>query len=317
MFYDLIIIGGGPAAIAAAVYAARKLFNIIILTRDLNGAFEISQEIKNFIGIPSINGEGLMRMLKSHLKSYEGPNLKVLTNKSVEKILQIEGGFEVKTEAADIYKSKFVLIATGRSQKKLDVAGTKEFEGKGIFYCVECDAPLMMDKDVAIIGSGTGGLRAAKTLLFYAKTIYILGKNEKVKGEELLRQELESSGKIVFILNADVVKFGTKGYVIAGQKILEELTYKDLKDGKEKKIDVSGVFVKIGSRANSQMANDLVKLTESGDIIVDPSNLRTSLAGIWAAGDVTNYPYRQINIAIGDAIKAVMDMGNLKQGKAI
>ncbi len=311
MFYDLIIVGGGPAAIAAAVYAKRKLFNTLLLTRDLSGAFEPSLGIRNFIGMTSISGEGLTKMLKAHLKSCEGPGLKVLMNKNIENISKIEKGFQVKTESAEIYETKFVLIATGRTERKLKAEGASEFEGRGIFYCVECDAPLMQGKNVAVIGSGDSGLYAAKTLLSYAKKIYIITRSSQIKGEEITRQELELSGKAVFITDADIVKFDAKGIVVAGKKFLQELTYRDLKDGKEKIIEVEGVFVKIGSQANSLPVKDVVKLTKEGDIVVDSANCRTSCFGVWAAGDVTDCPYRQINIAIGDAVKAILDMGTL------
>ncbi len=307
--YDLIIVGGGPAATAAAVYARRKLFNVLLLAKDLNGAFFVSNEIRNFIGMPLITGEGLAKMFKNHLKSYEGPGLKVLTGKNIEKISKIESGFEIQTESAESYKSKFVLIASGRSEKKLNVSGADEFEGRGIFYCVECDAPLMADKKVAVVGSGNLGLLAAKSLLPYAEKIYVLEKNAKIKGEAFIKEELEQSGKVLFITNANVLKLDSKELVIAGKKFLQELVYKDSNDKKEKVIEVDGVFVKIGSSANSAMVKDLVKLNERGDIAVDPRSGKTSVSGIWAAGDVADCPYKQINIAIGDAIKAVMNMG--------
>jgi alkyl hydroperoxide reductase subunit F len=183
----------------------------------------------------------------------------------------------------------------------LDVPGEKEFEGKGVVYCSTCDAPIFQGKEVAVVGGGNAGLEAVTDLLPYASKIYLIHRNDILKGDLVTQEKVKASLKVNVILNAEVQK-------ILGDKTVTGLEYKDKNSGSLKELKVEGVFVEIGIIPNSDLVEDIVSLNFRGEIATDPKTQATSHIGIWAAGDATDGLYRQNNISAGDAVKAVLNI---------
>jgi len=299
--YDLIIIGGGPAGIAAGIYANRKKIKSLLITDSFGGQSIVSDKIENWIGEKEISGFELAKKLESHLKSQQG--IEILENELVSKIEKIENGFKVFTNNNKVFETKYILVASGSSHRKLNVLGEKEFEGRGVFYCATCDAPLMKNKTAAVIGGGNSGLEAVLDLIPYASSIYLLEYGEKLKGDAITQEKIKSNPKVQIITLAQTIE-------ITGENFVSGLKYKDRQTNEIKELKVDGVFVEIGSTPNSFLVKDFVNLNNFGEIIVDPKTQQTSLFGIWAAGDVTDFPYKQNNIAIGHAISAILNIND-------
>jgi alkyl hydroperoxide reductase subunit F len=299
--YDLIIIGGGPAGIAAGIYASRKKIKSLLITDSFGGQSIVSDKIENWIGEKEISGFELAKKLENHLKSQQG--IEILENELVSKIEKIENGFKVFTNNNKVFETKYVLVASGSSHRKLNVLGEKEFEGRGVFYCVTCDAPLMKNKTAVVIGGGNSGLEAVLDLIPYASSIYLLEYGEKLKGDAITQEKIKSNPKVQTITLAQTIE-------ITGENFVSGLKYKNRQTNEIKELKVDGVFVEIGSVPNSFLVKDLVNLNNFGEIIVDPKTQQTSLFGIWAAGDVTDFPYKQNNIAVGHAISAILNIND-------
>ncbi len=297
--YDLIIIGGGPAGVAAGVYAARKKIKAMLITEHFRGQSAVSGEIKNWIGDISISGEELHKRFENHLKHYSS-HIDIHEKELVTGISKVDNIFTIKTNKSE-YKSKTVLIATGNLRKKLPVKGAAMFEGKGITYCATCDAPMFGDADVAVIGGGNSAFEAVNQLLAYAKKIYIIQRSD-FKAETITVHNILANPKVVGLPNVDLLE-------IKGDKFVSSLTYKNKNSEEIIELPVSGIFVEIGSNPSVEfIKNGLLNLDGTDQIIVDPKTQKTSASGVWAAGDCTNGLYRQNNIAVGDAIKAVEDI---------
>jgi len=297
--YDLIIIGGGPAGIAAGVYAARKKINTLFLTKDFGGQSLISASIKNWIGTKEISGFEFAKNLEGHLRAQEDIDIK--DGFLVSKIEKKDGKFSISTDSGQTFEAKTVLLATGSRHKRLNVSGEDKYDGKGVFYCSTCDAPLMKNKTAAVIGGGNSGFEAVLDLVPYANKIYILEYLEECKADSVTCDKVRASGKSQEITMADVKE-------IFGGEFVEGLKYVDRRTGEMKELAVDGVFVEIGFQPNSEIVKGLVDLDNHGRIIIDLKTQKTSSEGIWAAGDVTDVLYNQNNIAVGDAIKAVLNI---------
>lgn len=301
MNYEVIIVGGGPAAVGAGVYAARKQLNTLFLTKDFEGQSTVSPEIYNWIGTPSISGQELSDSLKRHLKEYEGEYLTIQSNTVVTNVEDKDGAFIVTTESGAVFETKTVLIATGAARRKLTVPGAKEYDQKGLTYCASCDGPLFSGMDVAVIGGGNAGFESASQLLAYAKSVTLLDNSETFNADPVTVEKVLKNEHMEAISNAETLE-------IIGENMVTGLRYKDLETGEEKTLDVRGVFVEIGSVPNTDMVEHLVERNTYKHIVVDPRTQKTSTLGIWAAGDCTDGLYAQNNIAVGDAIKALEDI---------
>jgi len=312
--YDFLIIGGGPAAVAAGVYAARKKLKTILITQEWGGQSVVSAGIENWIGTKNVPGVEFAKMLEEHVRAQE--DIEIVVPDKVTEVEKLTGSpqssaagqadpvsFKVSTESGNVYETKTILIGSGAHRKKLGVPGEKEFDGKGVAYCSTCDAPIFKDKDVAVIGGGNAGLEAVIDLLPYAKSVKLLEYGDALKGDPVTQDKVRASSKVETILNAETLE-------ILGDKFVTGLKYKDRKIDEEKQLDLQGVFVEIGSVPNSDMVKDLVETNKYGEIIINSKNARTSQLGIWAAGDVTDDPFKQNNISAGDAVKAALDAYN-------
>ena len=299
--YDLAIIGGGPAGVAAGVYASRKRLKTVFIAKDFGGQSVVSEGIENWIGTVKISGTDLAKKLEEHLRAYASDIVDIKVGETVQEVKQeANGGFVVKTDAGE-YQTKTVLITAGSSRRRLTVPGAAELEHKGITYCASCDGPLFADMDVAVIGGGNAGFETAAQLLAYAKSVVLIHRNDEFKADPVTIKKVLSNPKMHAMLRTDIVE-------IRGGKFVTGLVYKNSETGEKKELSVQGIFVEIGSVPSTGFLGKLVALTPYSQIIVDPRTQRTSLSGIWAAGDVTDGLYHQNNIAAGDAVKALEDI---------
>lgn len=296
----MIIIGGGPAGIAAGVYAARKRLKSVLIAEEFGGQSTVSEGIENWIGTEKISGEDLKKTLKGHLDAYKG-DVVAVHEARVEMLEKVAGGFRAVTTKGDSYDAKAVLIASGAARRKLQVPGADTFENKGVTYCASCDGPLFDGQDVAVIGGGNAGLETAAQLLAYAKSVTLIHRHGELKGDAITVEKVLAHPNMKAICNSEPTE-------VLGEKFVSGLTIKDRTTGVETTLPVTGVFVEIGVMPNTAYAAGLVDLDPVGRIVTDPRNQHTSVEGIWAAGDCTDELYHQNNIAAGDAVKALEDI---------
>jgi len=296
--YDLAIIGGGPAGVAAGVYAARKRLKTIFITEAFGGQSVDSMGIENWIGTPKISGANFAKVLEEHLRAYSGEVVDIKTGETVQNISKESEGFKIETSKSS-YQSKTVLITTGSSRRKLEIPGAKEFENKGITYCASCDGPLFADQDVAVIGGGNAAFESAAQLLSIAKSVTLLNRSDKFRADEVTVEKVLSHPKMKVIKNVTLKE-------IKGDNFVTSLAYEEASEMKE--IPVTGIFVEIGLIPTTWFVKDLLPLNQYGQITVDPKSQKTAVDGVWAAGDSTDGLYHQNNIAAGDAVKALEDI---------
>lgn len=298
MTYDLTIVGGGPAGVAAGVYAARKKIKTLVIAYDFGGQSSVSADVQNWIGMKSISGTELAAQLKEHLLAYRGDDLEIKEGEKVVDIKKQDNIFLISTENNQTFETRSVLITTGAERRKLDVPGAKEFEQKGITYCATCDGPLFADKDVVVVGGGNAAFETAAQLLAYCASVTLIHRSEEFRADEITVQKVKENPKMQIITNAELLEF-------KGDKFVNSLVYKDKKTGENKELKTDGVFVEVGLIPSTWFVKEVVKLNDYGAIPVDPRTQATSTSGIWAAGDCTDVLYHQNNIAAGDAIKAL------------
>lgn len=298
--FDLAIIGGGPAGVAAGVYAARKRLKTIFITESFGGQSTESVGVENWIGTPVVSGPDLGKMLEGHLRKYEGDTLTIEAGQWVRSVKKEGERFLIET-GAKIFEAKTVLVTTGSKRKKLDIPGAAEFENKGISYCASCDGPLFGGQDLAVIGGGNAGFETAAQLLAYANSVTLLNRSTIFRADEVTVEKVLAHPKMKAIKNAVPVE-------IKGDKFVKGLVYKDSETGEMNEVSVTGIFVEIGLMPTTDLVKDLVPLNQFGQIPVDPKTQRTSVEGVWAAGDATDGLYHQNNIAAGDAVKALEDI---------
>ncbi len=306
MVYDLAIIGGGPAGVAAGVYAARKRLKTVFITKDWLGQSSVSEKIENWIGTVAISGIELSKNLENHIKAYADG---VIDIKEGEKCIGIKkstsptspsNSYSVQTEK-NWYEAKTVLIVTGSHRRKLEVPGADTFEHKGLTYCATCDGPLYSGQDVAVIGGGNAAFDGAAQLMAYCKSVTILNRSEKFRADPGTIETVSKNPNVKVITSAVPKE-------VKGDKFVSSIVYADAKSNKITELPVTGIFVEIGSLPNTNFIKDLITLDEHNHIPVDAKNQKTKVAGIWAAGDCTDGLYHQNNIAAGDAVKAIEDI---------
>lgn len=298
--YDLIILGGGPAGTAAAVYAARKQLKTAIITSEFGGQSIVSETIYNWIGTPEISGNQLAESLKKHVEYYKGPFLDVIEGKRIIEIKKIENKIITKTESGEIFESLALIIATGSGRRKLEAINADIYEHKGITYCASCDGPMFADQDVLVIGGGNAAFETSMQLLAYCKSVTLVHRSAEFRADQITVNKILENPKFKAITNAEILR-------VDGDKFVESLTYKDKISGIETTLATTGIFVEIGQTPNTDFAKGVVEIDQIGKIVVDPTTEASSVAGIWAAGDCTNGRYHQNNIATGDAVKALED----------
>ena len=307
--YDLVIVGAGPGGSAAAVYAARKKIKTLLITKEFGGQSTVSPEIQNWVGDVSVSGNDLAKRFEEHVRAYAGECVTIKEGVYVSEVTQSGNEhFTVTTDSNETFDARAVLVTAGGTRRKLPVPGAEEFDQKGLTYCASCDGPLFSGQDVVVVGGGNAGFETAAQLLAYTKSVTLLQRSGEYKADKVTVERVLAHENMTGILNADITE-------VFGDTFVKGVKYKDA-DGTEHTLDVTGVFVEIGMVPSTGFVKELVELDQHNRIIVDPKNQRTSLHGVWAAGDCTNGLYHQNNIAAGDAVKAVEDLYLcLKAGK--
>ncbi len=298
--YDLVIVGGGPAGVAAGVYASRKQLKTLFVTKEWGGQSVVSADVQNWIGTVSITGAGLAENLRKHLEAYAGDVVDIVSGVCVSSIARRGDGFVVATDAGKKYEAKTVLIASGAHRRKLEVPGAAAFEQKGLTYCASCDGPLFAGMDVAVVGGGNAGFETAAQLLAYAKSVTLLHRSPEFKADPVTVKKVLANPKMRALTNALTLE-------VKGEKFVTGLVYEDAETKERRELSVQGIFVEIGLVPTTAFAEGLVELDEYKRIVVDPKSQRAA-EGVWAAGDCTNELYHQNNIAAGDAVKALEDI---------
>ena len=291
--YDLIIIGAGPAGITAAVYAARKKIDTLVVTKDIGGQAALSGDIQNYTGYQFISGPELAEKFEEHMRKF---NFDIRENEEVTKLDAKQNNFLIKTDK-NSYRAKAVIVASGKKSRELGVSGEKKFKNKGLVYCATCDAPLFSGDDVAVIGGGNSALDAALQLMKIANHVYVINITDHLNGDEIMQEKIKKSKKVSILYNSQVIE-------ILGDDFVNSIKIE--KDKKEETLAVQGIFVEIGLIPNSNFAVDLNK-TKSGEIKVNNKNI-TNIPGIFAAGDVTDVFEKQIIIAAGEGAKAALSV---------
>lgn len=300
--FDLIIIGGGPAGVAAGVYAARKRLKTALIAEDIGGQSVVSEGIENWVGSPKIHGQELARLFKAHLEAVKGDAVELATHERVVSLERAsDHAFIAKTKTGKEFIAKAVLVASGAGRRKLDVPGAAKFENKGVTYCASCDGPLFAGQDVAVIGGGNAGFETTLQLLAYAKSVTLIHRHQEFKADPITVEKACAHQNIRIITNTEPIE-------VMGEQFVTGLKYKNKNSEAVEELSVTGIFVEVGVLPNTSFVEGLVELDAIHRVKVDPRNQRTSVEGIWAAGDCTDELYHQNNIAAGDGVKALEDM---------
>jgi len=297
--YDVVIIGGGPAGASAAIYSARKGFRTAIVAERFGGQVMDTLSIENFISVTSTDGPHLVANLEQHVLDYDVD----IIEQSVTKVIDRNGntlGYNQLLLGNDAtLKSQSVILATGARWRELNVNGETEYRNKGVAYCPHCDGPLFKGKEVAVVGGGNSGIEAAIDLAGITSKVTVLEFSDKLLADEVLQKKAKSMANIEIILNAQTNE------VVGDGKKVTAINYIDRVSSEQKSITLDGIFVQIGLVPNTGFIQGDIDLTARGEIIVDERG-QTSMSGVFAAGDVTNTPYKQIIIAMGSGATAAL-----------
>lgn len=299
--YDLIIIGGGPAGASAGIYAARKRLKTLIITGEFAGQSVVSDNIQNWVGTISISGKDLADSMRAHMMAYSNGMIEEKIGEKVTDIKKTDAGFSVTTDQNKTYETKTIFVGVGSSRRKLSVPGADVYEHKGITYCASCDGPLFEGQDVIVIGGGNAGFETASQLLAYTKSVTLINNTKDYFADPVTVEKVLAHPKMKGITNVTPVE-------VKGDKFATALVYKDNETGQTTELPTGGIFVEIGLAPATSFLKGTVEMTPGGAIKVDPRSGRTSELGIWAAGDCTDLPYHQNNIAVGDAVRALEDL---------
>ncbi|MFV0590618.1 MAG: alkyl hydroperoxide reductase subunit F [Draconibacterium sp.] len=294
--YDVIVAGGGPAGVSAAIYSARKGFSVAIVAQKVGGQVTETLAIENMISIPKTTGAQLAANLKLHLEDYP---IDILENRLIKETKVVDGVKVVKTSLGETLSAPALIITTGASWRKLNVPGESQYIGSGVAFCTHCDGPFYKSKKVAVIGGGNSGLEAAIDLSGIATEVTVLEFMNELKGDKVLQDKLAELPNVKIITSAQTTEVIGDGAKVTGLK------FKNRKTEDMETITVDGVFVQIGLVPNSTVFADVVDRNRMGEIVID-AHCRTSQPGVYAAGDVTEVPFKQIVIAMGEGSKAAL-----------
>ena len=295
--FDVLVVGGGPAGAAAAIYAARKGIRTGVAAERFGGQVLDTMAIENFISVNETEGPKLARALENHVREYD---VDIMNLQRAAQLIPAEkaGGLhEIKLENGASLKAKALILATGARWREMNVPGEQEYRGRGVAYCPHCDGPLFKGKRVAVIGGGNSGVEAAIDLAGIVAQVTLLEFDSQLRADAVLQKKLNSLPNVTVITSALTSEVHGDGQKVTG------LTYKDRNSSEFHQLELEGIFVQIGLLPNSDWLKGTVELTSRGEIIVDARG-ETSLPGIFAAGDVTTVPYKQIVIAVGEGAKA-------------
>ncbi|TES85543.1 FAD-dependent oxidoreductase [Candidatus Aerophobetes bacterium] len=293
--YDLVIVGGGPAGLTAAVYAARKTLKILLISKDLGGQVLLTLEVENYMGYQYIKGRELVNKFKEQVSHF---SIDQEIGEEVEKLSKEGEIFSILTRGGNKFRGRTAIIASGKRSRSLNVSGEKRLIGRGVSYCSVCDAPFFEGKEVAVIGGGNSAFEAALDLVRITPKICLIDIASTWMADPVLVEQIEREKKVTSF-QGHIVK------EIKGDDRVEGITIEPLDGGKTRSLSVQGVFIEIGLVPNSDFARSLVKLNEAGEVVVDCAS-RTNIPGLFAAGDVSSVPEKQIIIAAGEGAKATL-----------
>jgi alkyl hydroperoxide reductase subunit F len=297
--YDFLVVGGGPAGASAAIYAARKGIRTGIVADRFGGQVADTLGIENFIATQSTTGPKLVASLEEHVKDYD---VDIMKGQKASQVIPAQNAgdyIKVELENGAVLKSRSILLATGARWREMNVPGEKEYRGSGVAYCPHCDGPLFKGKRVAVIGGGNSGIEAALDLAGIVEHVTVLEFDSRLRADEVLQRKVRDAANIDVITQAQTTE------VVGDGNKVTALTYKDRASGEQKSVALAGIFVQIGLIPNAEFLRDTIELTERGEIIVGAKG-ETSQPGIYAAGDVTNIPFKQIIIAMGQGANAAL-----------
>lgn len=296
--YDFLVVGGGPAGAAAAIYAARKGINTGLVADSFGGQVSDTMAIENFISVKATQGPKLVASLEEHVREYD---VDIMNSNKANKVKRNEatGLVEVSLENGAVLKSKSVVLATGARWREMNVPGENEYRGKGVAYCPHCDGPLFKGRPVAVIGGGNSGIEAAIDLAGIVEHVTVLEFADSLRADDVLVRKANSLANVTIITNAQTTEVHGDG------KRVTRLSYTDRGTNEHHSLALAGIFVQIGLMPNTEFLQGEIELTNRGEIIAG-SQGETSIAGVFAAGDVTNSPYKQIIIAMGSGANAAL-----------
>lgn len=292
--YELMVIGGGPAGLAATVYAARKKINTLLISPDIGGQMNWTMNIENYLGYQFIEGPELISKFQTQVGQFP---IDQKIGSQVSELKKISQGFAAILENGEKYQARAVVFAAGKKPRKLNVPGEAEFTGKGVTYCAVCDGPVFAGQKVAVIGGGNSALEAALDMVRIAEHIHLVSLTS-LTGDPILIERLAKASNVTVLTNHQTEE-------IKGRDFVEGIRLKDLGRGEEKFLKVTGVFIEIGLVPNSDAVKGLVKLNKWGEVPVSCA-CETTMPGLFAAGDVTDVPEKQIIIAAGEGAKAAL-----------
>ncbi|MEF8734690.1 MAG: alkyl hydroperoxide reductase subunit F [Candidatus Accumulibacter meliphilus] len=296
--FDVLIVGGGPAGAAAAIYAARKGIRTGVVSERFGGQVLDTLAIENFVSVKATDGPKLAVALEEHVKEYD---VDIMDLQRAEALLPqaVDGLTELRLASGATLRSKTVILATGARWREINVPGEKEYRGHGVAYCPHCDGPLFKGKRVAVIGGGNSGVEAAIDLAGIVGHVTLLEFEASLRADAVLQKKLFSLG------NIDVITEALTSEVAGDGQKVDGLLYTDRASGEKRRVDLAGIFVQIGLLPNSEWLKGTLELSRHGEIEID-ARCATSLPGVFAAGDVTTVPYKQIVIAMGEGTKAAL-----------
>ncbi|MYM69634.1 alkyl hydroperoxide reductase subunit F [Pseudoduganella sp. FT55W] len=294
--FDVLVVGGGPAGAAAAIYAARKGIRTGVLAERFGGQVLDTLAIENFISVKETEGPKFAVALEQHVKEYD---VDIMNTQRASKLVPLGKVVEVQTASGAVLKAKSVILATGARWREINVPGEKEYRNHGVAYCPHCDGPLFKGKRVSVIGGGNSGVEAAIDLAGLVKHVTLIEFGAELRADAVLQRKLRSLPNVTVITSAQTTEIHGDGKIVNG------LSYTDRNTNVSHKVELEGVFVQIGLVPNTEWLKGTVALSRHGEIEVDARG-QTSLPGVFAAGDVTTVPYKQIIIATGEGAKAAL-----------
>ena len=294
--YDVLIVGGGPAGAAAAIYTARKGIRTGVVAERFGGQVLDTMSIENFVSVQETEGPHFATALEQHVKAYD---VDIMNMQRAEALVPGDKLIEVKLANGGVLKSKTVILSTGARWREINVPGEQQYRNHGVAYCPHCDGPLFKGKRVAVVGGGNSGVEAAIDLAGVVSHVTLIEFGAELRADAVLQRKLRSLPNVVVITSAQTTEITGDGKKVNG------LSYKERDSGELKHIELEGVFVQIGLVPNTEWLKGTVALSKHGEIEIDAKG-QTSVPGVFAAGDVTTVPYKQIVIAVGEGAKAAL-----------
>lgn len=294
--FDVLVLGGGPAGASAAIYSARKGLRVAIVAERIGGQVKETVDIENLISVPQTTGTELANALRTHIEHYP---IEIFEERKIEKV-ELQGREKsISVIGGEVFTAPAVIISTGASWRKLNVEGEAEYIGRGVAFCPHCDGPFYQGKHVAVIGGGNSGIEAAIDLAGICKKVTIFEFADTLKADQVLQEKARNLPNVEIFTSSQTTKVDGNGENVTSIRIKDRLT------GEERDYPLDGIFVQIGLAANSAPFRDSLETTPAGEIKID-TFCRTTLRGVYAAGDVSNVPYKQIVIAMGEGAKAAL-----------